>query len=74
MTDVQEWFEQVQRDAAKDTIARMFARRLGRALGDGERRVLTDRIDRLGEDRVEDVLLTLDAGAIAAWLADPVAS
>ncbi len=94
MTEIQEWFEQYQRQVRGEAeklgldkgeklgfdkgraqaIARLFERRLGRPLAEGERRGLAERIERLGEDRVDDVLLGLDAGALAAWLADPAAS
>jgi hypothetical protein len=86
MTEIQEWFEQYQQNLRDEgvklgrdegraqAIARLFERRLGRPFTDGERKVLTERLDLLGEDRMDDVLLGLDAGALAAWLADPAAS
>jgi hypothetical protein len=78
MTAIQEWFEQYNRrvrdEGRGQAIARLFARRLGRPLAEAERRVLAERIERLGEDRVDDVLLESSDRALAAWLADPAAS
>jgi hypothetical protein len=37
------------------------------------REQLVDRLDRLGPERLGDVVLDLDASALAAWLADPAA-
>ncbi|KYF53918.1 hypothetical protein BE08_07020 [Sorangium cellulosum] len=55
------------------TLARQFEKKLGRPLAEAERSVLTERLDRLGPDRLDDVLLELPADALAAWLADPAA-
>jgi hypothetical protein len=78
MTEIQEWFKQQQqriRDEGRmQTLARQFERRLGRSLAEGERKVLAERLDRLGEDRVDDALFALAGEALAAWLADPAAS
>jgi hypothetical protein len=78
MTDIQEWFAQYMQKArnegSKLTIARQFERRLGRPLIEDERKVLAERLDRLGEDRVDDVLFGLPRETLAAWLADPAAS
>jgi len=54
-------------------LAHLFERRLGRRLCDKERRELEERLDRLGPERLGDVVLDLDAKALAAWLADPEA-
>ncbi|WP_437886355.1 hypothetical protein [Sorangium sp. So ce307] len=55
------------------TRERQLEKRLGRPLADAERSVLAERFDRLGPDRLDDVLLELPADALAAWLADPAA-
>jgi hypothetical protein len=52
---------------------RLYERRLGRALREGERATLHERWSRLGAERVEDMLLDASAEALAAWLTDPVA-
>ncbi len=59
------------RDAAFETMCGLYAQRLRRALSDTERRVLRERLAELGPDRVGEVLFTLDATALAAWLASP---
>ena len=59
------------RDAAFETMCGLYAQRLRRALGDTERRVLRERLTELGPDRVGEVLFTLDATALSAWLANP---
>jgi hypothetical protein len=53
------------------THARVFSRRLGRPFSDAERAVLAERLDRLGEDRLVDLVLTHDGDALAAWLTEP---
>jgi hypothetical protein len=55
-------------------LARRFDKRLGRALTDAERATLAERLDRLGEGRLDDVGDQLAAGSLAGWLADPDAS
>jgi hypothetical protein len=50
---------------------RLYERRLGRALREGERATLCERWGRLGEDRLLDLALESSAEALAAWLADP---
>jgi len=52
-------------------LAHQFERRLARPLRDEERRALAEGLERLGPDRLGDVVLDLDAKALAAWLADP---
>ncbi|MGK3991955.1 hypothetical protein [Sorangium sp. So ce1024] len=89
VTEAQQWFEQLKQslreEARKEalqeglkegqvrTLARQFEKKLGRPLAETERSVLTERLDRLGPDRLDDVLLELPADALAAWLADPAA-
>ncbi|WP_437623262.1 hypothetical protein [Sorangium sp. So ce1151] len=81
VTEVQQWFEQLKQSLRDEglkegqlrTLARQLEKKLGRPLADAERSVLAERFDRLGPDRLDDVLLELPAGALAAWLADPAA-
>ena len=54
-------------------LGHLFGRRLGRALTDNEMGVVRSRLETLGEDRLDDLALTLDGPALAAWLADPTA-
>ena len=54
-------------------LLRQFSRRLGRALTDDERAVVTARLNTLGADRLGDVVLDLSALDLAVWLADPAA-
>ncbi|WP_437623238.1 hypothetical protein [Sorangium sp. So ce1151] len=82
VTEVQQWFEQLKQSLRDEglkegqvrTLARQFEKKLGRPLAEAERSVLAERFDRLGPDRLDDVLLELPAAAVAAWLADPAAS
>lgn len=52
----------------------LFGRRLRRALTEAERATVAQRLGVLGEERLDDVVLTLGPEALAAWLADPTAS
>jgi hypothetical protein len=54
-------------------VARFYERRLQRPLTEGERAALTQRIEKLGVDRLLDVPQELSADALAAWLGDPAA-
>jgi hypothetical protein len=51
----------------------VFERKHGRSLTDGERRTIAERLDRVGPDRLGDVVLDLASDQLAAWLADPEA-
>jgi hypothetical protein len=51
----------------------LFAKRLARPLAEAELGQIAERLDRLGEDRMDDVLLGFAPEALAAWLADPAA-
>ena len=55
-------------------LAHQFERRLGRALTAEEHHALRERFDRLGSNRLGDVVLDLSAAALAGWLADPDAA
>lgn len=56
-----------------EMLVLFFARRLGRSLTDAEHAVLAERLVRLGEDRLIEILFTRDGPAAAAWFADPAA-
>ena len=47
-----------------------FERRLGRALSEEERDVLKSRLGSHGPARLGDMVLDLDTGTLAVWLAD----
>ncbi|WP_434041438.1 MULTISPECIES: hypothetical protein [Sorangium] len=53
--------------------ARLCAMRLGRPLAEAEQAALASLLDRLGEERVGEAVLSFSAEALAAWLADPSA-
>lgn len=80
--ETREWFEQLQRRVKEEgvaqgrlqAVARFVEKRLRRPLADADRSLLADRLDRLGEDRVDDVILTSSPETLAAWLADPLAT
>ncbi|NUQ78094.1 MAG: hypothetical protein HUU21_31570 [Polyangiaceae bacterium] len=52
-------------------LLHQFERRLGRALTPDEHHALRERFNRLGANRLGDVVLDLSAVALVAWLADP---
>ena len=52
-------------------LVHQFERRLGRPLTDGERTTVAARLDRVGPERLGDVVFDLSPDALAAWLADP---
>ncbi|MFO0608422.1 MAG: hypothetical protein U0324_34975 [Polyangiales bacterium] len=54
-------------------LTHQFERRLGRALSDGERATIAERLRTVGPVRLGDVVLDLASDALAAWLADPAA-
>ncbi|MGK3962737.1 hypothetical protein WMF38_00935 [Sorangium sp. So ce118] len=54
--------------------ARLCAIRLGRPLTEAETAALAERIERLHDDRVGEVVLSFSADALVGWLADPNAS
>jgi hypothetical protein len=55
-------------------LLHLVERRLGRALTPDEHHALRERFNRLGSNRLGDVVLDLSADALAAWLADPNAA
>jgi hypothetical protein len=52
-------------------MARLCGLRLGRPLTEAENAALAERLDRLGEDRVGQVMLSFSSEALQAWLSDP---
>ena len=56
-----------------EMLVLFFAKRLGRSLTDPEHAVLAERLVRLGEDRLIEILFTRDGEAAAVWFADPAA-
>ncbi|WP_434045150.1 MULTISPECIES: hypothetical protein [Sorangium] len=70
---LQEGLKEGLKEGQIRALAEMFEKKLGRTLAEPERSVLTERFDRLGLSRLDDVRLELSADALAAWLADPAA-
>jgi hypothetical protein len=60
-------------DGVAANLTRLFGLRLGRSLAPAERALVAERLVRLGEDRLDAVVLDLARDALAAWLADPEA-
>jgi hypothetical protein len=52
---------------------RQFSRRLKRPLSAPEREILQRRIDTLGVDRIDELVLMWRRSALESWLADPAA-
>ncbi|WP_437307407.1 hypothetical protein [Sorangium sp. So ce388] len=71
---LQEGLKEGFKEGQMRTLARQLEKKLGRPLAEAERSVLAERLERLGPDRLDDVILELPAGTLAAWLADPAAS
>ncbi|KYF78355.1 hypothetical protein BE17_31675 [Sorangium cellulosum] len=77
--EIQEWFKSYQAEqrqlgldeGRRLALARLFEKRLGRTMTDDERSTLAERLARLGEERMDEVVLTLDGDTLAAWLANP---
>ncbi|WP_437683534.1 hypothetical protein [Sorangium sp. So ce131] len=90
IVETREWFEQFTarriNEAVKEAIkeaeergelqmtARLCAMRLGRLLTEVEHAALAERLDRLGQDRVGEVVLSFTAEALATWLSATDAS
>lgn len=66
--------EQGLAQGREQVLSRLFARRLGRALGEAEAQVLHARLASLGAERLSDVVLELEGDALAGWLNDPATS
>jgi hypothetical protein len=59
------------REQGLEPLVHQVTRKLGRPPTDRERATLARRLDTLGPSRLGDVVLDLDAPALAAWLANP---
>jgi len=76
--EIQEWFKSYQQKLREEgreegrrlALSHLLAKRLGRALTEQEQATLATRLEREGEDRVDEVVVSLPPGALAAWLAD----
>ena len=66
--------ERGEQRGEQKVLAKLFEKRLGRALADDERGVLVRKLGSLGYDRLVDVRDTLSPEALAAWLGDPAAT
>ncbi len=62
-----------RRAERREGLRRRCAHRLGRPLTRAEERTLVARADRLGTDRLDEVILDSSPEALAVWLADPEA-
>ena len=87
--ETREWFERFQAERLQQAVqqaeergqlrgeirsmARFCGKRLGRALSETETAALASLLARVGEDRVEQAVLSFSAEALSAWLADPEA-
>ena len=83
--ETREWYEQFQKRWVEQKLkqaeergqlqmtARLCAMRLGRPLTGAENATLASFLDRLGEDRVGQAVLSFSAEALGAWLSDPKA-
>ena len=66
--------EQGLQQGMQQALVRLFERRLGRPLDEGEKATVLRRLGVLGYDRVIDVRDELSPEALAAWLANPEAA
>lgn len=67
-------FEMGKQRGEQNTMARLYERRLQRPLSEGERAALSQRLEKLGADRMLDVPVEMSPDALAAWLGDPAAN
>ena len=61
----------LRQEGERGALTRLFAKRLGRPLTDGEQQTLAVRHEKLGLSRLEDVALERRGEVLAVWLADP---
>ena len=66
--------EQGEELGERRALVRLFEKRLGRPLDEGEKATLFQRLGSLGYDRVVDVRDELSPEALASWLANPEAA
>jgi hypothetical protein len=62
---------EIREDERRETLQGQFEHRLRRPLAEHEAATLAARLSTLGRVRVGEVVLDLDAAALARWLADP---
>ncbi len=65
---------EVRDEGRRETLMHLFERKLKRPLTELESTTLAARFQALGQGRIEDLVLDLDAVALARWLADPDAT
>jgi hypothetical protein len=65
---------EVRDEGRRETLTHLFAHKLQRPLAEIESTVLAARFRSLGNERVEAVVFSFDAAALARWLADPDAT
>jgi hypothetical protein len=82
LTEVRKWAAELEREGRQEglkkglkegrqLLLRQVSRRLGRPLTVAEEATLLSRFDRVGPDRLGDVVLDFTPAELAAWLADP---
>jgi hypothetical protein len=69
----EEWRQEGQQEGQKKTLVHLLEKRFTRVLTQEENSQLTEKILRLGADRISDVVLELGKDALASWLSDPQA-
>lgn len=77
--EAQEWYEQLNarrlREAKEswqlEMMMKLCSMRLGRALNEEESTALAERLHRLGEEQVGQVLLSSSSETLGTWLSDP---
>lgn len=80
--DGKEWLRQMEEQAYErafkqsvktghlNSLSRVYAIRIGRPLTEAESNAIRWMFDRVGPDRMEEVVLSFSAEAVAAWLSD----
>ncbi len=86
LTEVRKWAAELEREGRQEglkkglkegrqegrqLLLRQVSRRFGRPLTEAEQATLLTRFDRVGPDRLGDVVLDFTPAELAAWLADP---
>jgi len=81
--ETREWYEQFnakrlnealqkgKESGQLETMVQLCGTRLGRPLTEAESTALADRLNRLGKERVGQVLLSSSSEMLAVWLSDP---
>src|SRR5262249_6808294 len=68
---VREAFEEGEEKGIEKMLRKLFMRRMGRELSPTEQEALAQRAGALGPDHVQEVGITLEGDALAAWLLEP---